>query len=108
MIVVHGAWGIHSFLFLLLLFFLPLFLLFFPPLPGPLAPLPSLKGPTWPWVLAALPVLLGPEASGGITVGLWGAEVGGRRAQRCRRSCTLHVFVPLRRIHLRRPKMTGD
>lgn len=88
-----------SFLFLLLFFFPLLYYSFFSP------PLPSLKGLPWPWVLSALPAFKGPEASGGITVGLCGAEVRGRGPQRRR---TLHVFVPLRSVHLRRPKMTGD
>lgn len=44
------------------------------------------------------------RGAGGVTVGLGGAEVGGRGPQRRR---ALHKLVPLGRVHLRRPKTTG-
>lgn len=57
-----------------------------------------------PWPLSAVPHHTGqcPLRSWGVTVGLGGAEVGGRGPQR--RRPALHVLVPLGRVHLRRPR----
>lgn len=61
--------------------------------PGP-GPLPAVPVSHWPAISAGGP--------GGVTMGLRGAEVGGRGPQRRRRA--LHMLVPLWRVHLCQPR----
>lgn len=100
---VVGSPCLASFFFHSFSFPLPLSLVYsasvLPPLGFPRKP------PLAPALCPRSPYHIGHDlgrAAGGVTVGLGGAEVGGRGPQRRRRA--LHVLVPLGRVHLRRPR----